>query len=305
MSEKLIKTQEQNCLNCGAKLQGDYCHECGQKNKDIQLSFFKLLKNFFDEITFFDNKIITTLKLLIYNPAKLTQSYIEGKRMRYVPPFRLYLFLSSLYFLFAISNMKESVSKITFNENPELAGIVQDSLLKKELDLNLDLPKKDSLQVSKNDWLNKKLNGLTNKYKDNQQQLVNDLATAFSEKLPYLLYFSLPALAFLLWLFYWRKTRSYYVNHFIFSLYLFSSVFFYLILENAIEFIVNQFTTTPFSFNDFNFLLFGVFPFIALYLFYKQSLIKTFFKLLLLSIILSIYMFILLISMLVASIISL
>lgn len=304
MSNQLVPKSE-NCLNCGAKLQGDYCHECGQKNKDIQLSFFKLLKNFFDEITFFDNKIFTTLKLLIYNPAKLTQSYINGKRMRFVPPFRLYLFLSSIYFIFAVSNMKEGISKIKLNENPELAEVMQDSILQKELELNLALKEKDSLEISKSDWIEKKWKSLTAEFEKDPQLFISEFTTTFSEKLPYLLYLSLPALAFLLWLFYWRKTRSYYVNHFVFSLYLFSSVFFYLILENVIEIIINQFTTTPFNFNDFNFILFGIFPYIALYLFYKQSLIKTFFKLLLLSLVLSIYMFTLLLVMLVASVISL
>lgn len=305
MKQELIKPQEDHCLNCGMPLQGAYCHKCGQKSKDFQLSFFKLLKNFFDELTFFDNKIFATLKLLVYHPAKLTQEYIDGKRMSYVPPFRIYLFLSSVYFIFAISNLKEGISKMAINDNPELVGVMNDSTLTKDLDFKFDLQQKDSLQLSKVDWLNKKWSGITTQIKDDPQESLNKLTTAFSEKLPYLLYLSLPALAFLLWLFYWRKTRSYYVNHFIFSLYLFSSVFFYLIVENIIEIVVNQFSNTPFSFDSINFILFGVFPFTALYLFYKQSLLKTLFKFLLLALFLSTYMFVLLLILFVASIISL
>lgn len=305
MKQELIKAQKENCLNCGAQLRGGYCHECGQKSKDIQLSFFKILKNFFDEVTFFDNKIFATLKLLVYHPAKLTQEYIDGKRMSYVPPFRIYLFLSSVYFIFAISNLKEGIDKIALQDNPELVSVMNDSTLTKDLDLKFDLQQKDSIQLSNEDWLNKKWNGITTQIKNNPQESLNKLTTAFSEKLPYLLYLSLPALAFFLWLFYWRKTKSYYVNHFIFSLYLFSSVFFYLIMENIVELVINLFRSTPFSFGNINFILFGIFPFTALYLFYKQSLLKTLLKFLLLALFLSSYMFVLLLILFVASIISL
>ncbi len=303
MNQELIKKKEERCLNCGVTLQGEYCHHCGQKNKDIQLSFFKLLKNFFDELTFFDNKIFNTLQLLCYHPSKLTQLYIEGKRARFVPPFRLYLFLSSIYFIFAISHLKEGMTQMSVNQNPELVEVVQDSILQKNL--TIQLKKKEAFEEAKEDWINQKLKGLTAQYNENPKQLTNEFITTFSEKLPYLLYLSLPALAFFLWLFYWRNTKNYYVHHFIFSLYLFSTVFFYLILENLMELLINQFANTPFSFDSINFMLFGIFPFLALYSFYKQRLLKTFFKFIILSLLLSTYMFVLLLIMFIASIISL
>ncbi|MBT8065037.1 MAG: DUF3667 domain-containing protein [Gammaproteobacteria bacterium] len=90
-----------DCLNCGTGLQGPFCHFCGQPDKNF-LRFFpalmrELLEDFFD----FDSRFMRTLKPLLFRPGKLTRDYLDGRRFRFVPPLRLYIFSSLAFFFLA------------------------------------------------------------------------------------------------------------------------------------------------------------------------------------------------------------
>ena len=84
--------------NCNSELMGIYCSECGQKNKD-NFTLSKLVKDFFDNIFSLDSRLFQSFKFLIIKPGFLTNEYWSGKRITYLPPFRLYLLTSILYFL--------------------------------------------------------------------------------------------------------------------------------------------------------------------------------------------------------------
>ncbi|HKS28246.1 MAG TPA: DUF3667 domain-containing protein [Pyrinomonadaceae bacterium] len=91
------------CLNCGAPLSGEYCHRCGQKR--IHKHEFSV-KHFFGhllhEITHLDsNKILKTLRDLVFKPGLLAEEYLAGRKGRYINPIRVYLTFSAIYFLFA------------------------------------------------------------------------------------------------------------------------------------------------------------------------------------------------------------
>lgn len=47
----------------------------------------------------FDSKTLRTLYALMLKPGHLTRAYIDGRRMRYLPPLRLYLYMSFLFFI--------------------------------------------------------------------------------------------------------------------------------------------------------------------------------------------------------------
>ena len=305
-----MSDQKHRCLNCGTELLGDYCYQCGQKNKDFQLSFFKLIKSFFDEITFFDNKIINTLKYLAYKPAYLTQSYLNGQRVRFVPPFRLYLFLSSVFFIIGFSDFDNDIMKVNDKSLSEL----QESLKANDSITKVSLKQqKDSFELSlkpnqKDGWWTKRLKEKSNdiylRYRDSKDEFIPDLAKVFEQKFPYLLYLSLPVVALFLWLFYWKKTKRLYVDHFIFTLYLFSSIFLYLLLESAIEFVLQLIVSKPISLKGIVIWLLEAYTFLALYLFYKQGLLKCFLKFILLNLLLVIFSGILIIMFLLLSVFS-
>ncbi|MDG1476915.1 MAG: DUF3667 domain-containing protein [Vicingaceae bacterium] len=45
-----------------------------------------------------DSKVFRTLKYLIFKPGFLTKEYIEGRRVSYLPPIRIYIALSFIFF---------------------------------------------------------------------------------------------------------------------------------------------------------------------------------------------------------------
>jgi hypothetical protein len=113
--------KEKNCLNCGAEVSEKYCPHCGQANKEPTETFFQLTSEFFSDITHFDSKVFTTLKDLIVRPGFLTKEYNAGRRVRYLNPIRLYVFISAIFFLLLFSSRQDA----RFNEKDEgqLTGI--------------------------------------------------------------------------------------------------------------------------------------------------------------------------------------
>jgi len=88
------------CYNCGTHLLNNenYCPNCGQENHSKQASTRQLLKDFFDTYLSFDSKLFITVRPLLFSPGALTRDYLDGKRVRFVPPIRLFIFLSFVYF---------------------------------------------------------------------------------------------------------------------------------------------------------------------------------------------------------------
>jgi hypothetical protein len=67
-----------------------------------------LIGHFFADITHFDSKIFTTLKDLIWRPGFLTREYVAGRRVRYLNPIRMYVFISAVFFVALFAGSQES-----------------------------------------------------------------------------------------------------------------------------------------------------------------------------------------------------
>lgn len=76
-----------------------YCTRCGQENIEPKETVGHLIGHFFSDITHFDSKIFITLKDLILRPGFLTSEYVAGRRVRYLNPIRMYVFISAIFFL--------------------------------------------------------------------------------------------------------------------------------------------------------------------------------------------------------------
>jgi hypothetical protein len=87
------------CPNCETELQGEYCWSCGQSAKDLKRPFFALFTDVLNAIVAFDGRLALTLPSLMFRPGHVTRAFLDGKRVRYVPPFRLFLIASILFFL--------------------------------------------------------------------------------------------------------------------------------------------------------------------------------------------------------------
>jgi len=105
-----------DCMNCGTELMGPFCHYCGQPDKNLMRFFPALLRELLEDFMDFDSRFMRTLKPLLFKPGKLTRDYLDGRRFRYVPPLRLYIFSSiALFFLFAVI----APNTLKFDSDPE------------------------------------------------------------------------------------------------------------------------------------------------------------------------------------------
>ena len=87
------------CRNCAAPVLGRYCGECGQPVDIHRRSVLHLLHDLLKDIVSFDSRILRTLHALFLQPGELALAFRQGRTQRYVPPIRLYLFTSLIFFL--------------------------------------------------------------------------------------------------------------------------------------------------------------------------------------------------------------
>jgi len=87
------------CANCHRELGGEYCAACGQRNEPHLHTVAHFAAEAFESISHADSRLWKTLWYLLSRPGFLTREFFEGKRVRYLPPFRLYLVISVAFFL--------------------------------------------------------------------------------------------------------------------------------------------------------------------------------------------------------------
>ncbi len=90
-----------HCENCGTELRGHYCSNCGQAAIDYRRSFRHVIVDVLDSFLNWDSKFISSIGLLLWRPGWLTNQFLEGRRVRFLHPLRLYLLVSIVFFLCA------------------------------------------------------------------------------------------------------------------------------------------------------------------------------------------------------------
>lgn len=92
---------ERRCANCGEVLLGEHCYACGQPTKGLVRHFGSIIGDFMDSVFELDSRILRTLGPLLFKPGYLSREYFAGRRVRYVSPVRLFVFLSLFAFFAA------------------------------------------------------------------------------------------------------------------------------------------------------------------------------------------------------------
>ena len=100
------------CRNCGTALKGAYCHVCGQSAATVRRPARELLHDVFGNLLQWDSRLIHTMRLLFFSPGRLSSDWVEGRRARHVPPFRLYLVASLVLFLLVGLSMEPGESTL-------------------------------------------------------------------------------------------------------------------------------------------------------------------------------------------------
>jgi hypothetical protein len=95
-----VAQADADCANCGARLQGPYCHVCGQEADRHQRSLPHLAREAIESLFHLDGRLARTLPDLFFRPARLARDYMEHRIARHVPPFRTFL-VALLVFILA------------------------------------------------------------------------------------------------------------------------------------------------------------------------------------------------------------
>lgn len=94
---------EGDCANCGAKLTGPFCAECGQ-HAYPRRKLIHVVGELAHGIFYLETKTWRTLPMVLFRPGTLTRNYVYGKRARYLSPLTMFLFSIFLMF-FAFSTI--------------------------------------------------------------------------------------------------------------------------------------------------------------------------------------------------------
>jgi len=87
-----------DCPNCGAAVSGNFCHQCGQEAVLHPPSTREFLHEFIGHYVALEGKLWKTMKLLLLKPGQLSLEYMQGRRVRYIQPLRVYLTFSLIFF---------------------------------------------------------------------------------------------------------------------------------------------------------------------------------------------------------------
>lgn len=88
------------CTNCGHNLTENFCPYCGEKRFDKkQLSIKHFTEETFEGFVHFDNKFISTLRLLFAKPGLLSLDHVEGRQSRHMKPIAFFLVINLLFFM--------------------------------------------------------------------------------------------------------------------------------------------------------------------------------------------------------------
>ena len=286
---KKIASKPTHCLNCGTELKGDFCYKCGQKNKSFQISFKQLISEFLGDYLTFDSKFFRSLKPLLFNPGFLTNEYITGRRVRYIFPLRLYLFVSLIFFFILAVNPHQA-KIVSFSDDPVY---VKDSTATADSSMEninnkiiyhknkskKDSTKKGELSDSSTTQLDPEVKILTEKLAKASQKEEQVRKKIFNY-LPKMFFFMMPVFALILKLLYIRR-KIFYMNHFIFALHFHTFTF----ITFGLLFIILGFFENPESATMPGIVVFinSFYLIVALKNVYRQSLLKSIVKFVLLS----------------------
>ncbi|MDA3891721.1 MAG: DUF3667 domain-containing protein [Salinivirgaceae bacterium] len=285
MVKKYVGKPNIICKNCETKFVGNFCPSCGQSIKDYDQPFGFIMYDLVGNIFAFDTRLLRTLKSILFNPGKMAQEFILGHRVRYMPPFRFYIFVSFIFFLLLSTSTKDTINKenswLQINYDDSTAFISDSST--KNVDSVLIVPKfkydkKTGKLIQEVDSLKKDPKNKGNIYSTDIKDIKENPEIYLQLALKYFswsLFFLMPIYAFLLWLFFKRKYKNY-IGHLIFGVNQHAFLFIILIIIMATNII---FKNSNLGFMLFLLILVPAYSLIGARNLYKRRWISVFFRL--------------------------
>ena len=239
------------CLNCGAPVTGRHCAECGQAGDVHVLSMREVAGEVTHSLLHLDSRIWRTLKLLILQPGELTREFIAGRHQAYLPPFRLYLAVSILFFALSAILPENKIAQVNAEGEMVVAPVALDlsgtsadgaraelpEELRKELEeAGMDPARLDEIPVTGGmrcdiDLTLPFIGSVSQAYRRACERVKADggarLFERFSDTAPRLMFVFLPLMAAVALIFY-RRPRRLYAEHLV--LFLHNHAFTFLVL---------------------------------------------------------------------------
>lgn len=248
MSKEHLRTDKE-CANCGYAVDVAYCSKCGQKNTETRQPFHHLFTHFVEDLTHYDGAFWKTIKYLLFRPGKLTRTYLEGHRQAFVPPVKLYIFISFITFVlmglmastqnYELTPKQKALRAAAIKEGMEIDGKVYHSTEEFEK-YQASLPEAKQMssfeKVLRIASLNATVKGFSYK----------QLIEGFLHATPKVLFIYMPVFAFWLWLLHGKK-RWYFFDHGIFTLHYFSFLLLALTIYSIINFSASYIPTDSIS----------------------------------------------------------
>lgn len=278
---KFIKNKNKNqtetsaenvsCKNCETVFDGKYCPECGQSITDYDKPFTFIFYNFAGDIFSFDTRFFRTFGALLIKPGFLTAEYFKGRRVKYAPPFRIYIFMSFILFLLLQVYTNRGLTTVLDTDLSEKDFVALDSTslfladsILNDVNLRIDSTKVENLNFSidmetfrDTRDLRNMLNRLAVTLEKNLEtetdpgkkeklreyiRLCRSPEQAMAKILEYMswaFFFLLPIFALILKLVYIRRSQNY-MRHLIFSIHIHSFIFLVLTIIVSLYLIFNM-----------------------------------------------------------------
>jgi len=288
------------CKNCDHQFSGKYCSNCGQSVKELERPIRFMVADFMGTIITFDTRLVKTLVTILFKPGYLTLDYLAGKRARYMPPFRFYLFISFVMFLLmsmitnkSISENYEGAKNDTDEVKVEVANVIDsiqnsnDSIYiaaRHAIKNELDSAKVDTTQMDELDSFLSNIETAVENVEDDDSEYatginkIRDYPELYVNKLyqftSWSFFLFMPIFAFFLWISFF-KTRKLFIGHLIFSLNIHSFIFTITAVVIAVNLIFKNHSTAWIGYLYF---LVPIYQVIGAKRLYHRKWINSFFK---------------------------
>ena len=131
-----MSSEQTTCKNCDQAFENDFafCPNCGQKAKDeltLGVLFYNTISNYFS----FDARFFKSFIPLLLKPGYIARKFIEGKRLLYLHPAQMYLFVAVVFFFLFSFKTGEQANKMNRGIADAFAEkVITDSLSVEELE---------------------------------------------------------------------------------------------------------------------------------------------------------------------------
>ncbi|MGI9293917.1 MAG: DUF3667 domain-containing protein [Pseudomonadales bacterium] len=198
------------------------------------ITLWMLLREVIGDVLDIDSRLWRSLIPLIFRPGHLTAEYLRGRRMLYIPPFRLYLVLSLIFFL--LNSIDDERRFIAVNGDAAVQQSAENNAQATDQVADADGEESlcDDIEVEiSNPRLAKIINyERVEKICLTMQQDPQRFFDGLLENMPAMMFVFLPLIAWVMDLLYVRTSR-YYVEHLLFVVHYHALAFLLMSLDHV------------------------------------------------------------------------